>query len=199
MYKLTGEYLAGRGYQRYEISNYAREGKECQHNIVYWTGGEYLGLGENASSYLGGYRFSVPAERKAYARYVEALERKLGQERERLVQDAIENGEDGRDRAMNNSMQWDFWLESAREVILTSRKMQMEEFMFLGLRITQGVSKREFERHFYCPMEAIYGEVIARYMSMGLLGKDSSGDKIFLTKRGIDVSNQILADFLLEE
>ena len=38
MYKLTGEYLAGRGYQRYEISNYAREGKECQHNIVYWTG-----------------------------------------------------------------------------------------------------------------------------------------------------------------
>ncbi|MEI3340551.1 MAG: hypothetical protein V8R80_11995 [Eubacterium sp.] len=38
MYELTGQFLASRGYHRYEISNYAREGFECRHNVGYWTG-----------------------------------------------------------------------------------------------------------------------------------------------------------------
>jgi oxygen-independent coproporphyrinogen-3 oxidase len=53
MYKLTGQILAAHGYERYEISNYARPGRRCRHNMGYWTGEEYLGLGPAAASYLG--------------------------------------------------------------------------------------------------------------------------------------------------
>ncbi len=57
IYHLTREILEGYGYDRYEISNYAKRGKECRHNIGYWTGAEYLGLGLGASSFFEGKRF----------------------------------------------------------------------------------------------------------------------------------------------
>lgn len=57
MYHRTKEILKSRGYERYEISNYARAGKACRHNIGYWTGVPYLGLGLGASSYVDGCRF----------------------------------------------------------------------------------------------------------------------------------------------
>lgn len=52
MYELTGSYLSEQGYDRYEISNYARLGRECKHNRVYWERGEYLGLGLGAASLI---------------------------------------------------------------------------------------------------------------------------------------------------
>ena len=67
--------------------------------------------------------------------------------------------------------------------------------MYLGLRMTQGVSLTEFRRTFGCEMEEIYGEVLGRYLAMGLLRR--TGDRVSLTDRGIDVSNYVLADFLL--
>lgn len=57
MYDLTRRFLGGHGYERYEISNYAKPGRECRHNVGYWTGAEYLGLGLGASSYIRGCRF----------------------------------------------------------------------------------------------------------------------------------------------
>ena len=69
MYYLTQSYLAKRGDERYEISNYARPGKECRHNVGYWTGIEYLGVGLGSSSYLGGCRFHNTAD---YRSYIEA-------------------------------------------------------------------------------------------------------------------------------
>ena len=58
MYQLTKEVLAENGYERYEISNYARKGKECIHNLGYWSGTPYLGFGLGASSYFEETRFS---------------------------------------------------------------------------------------------------------------------------------------------
>ncbi len=66
MYHWTKTFLAERGYRRYEISNYAQPGRECRHNLTYWTGGEYVGFGQSAASYVDGRRFQNPAGKEAY-------------------------------------------------------------------------------------------------------------------------------------
>ncbi|MDO4938444.1 MAG: radical SAM family heme chaperone HemW [Lachnospiraceae bacterium] len=66
MYHATNDILEIYGYKRYEISNFARPGYECRHNIGYWTGTEYLGLGLGASSYTMGRRFHVERDLDNY-------------------------------------------------------------------------------------------------------------------------------------
>ena len=60
-------FLAEAGFSRYEISNYAKPDYACRHNLLYWTGGEYLGLGPSAQSYLDGVRFGNVADLEVYA------------------------------------------------------------------------------------------------------------------------------------
>lgn len=79
MYHKTREFLASCGYERYEISNYAKPGRECRHNIGYWTGVPYLGLGLGAASYIEGIRFSNTRNLKEY------LAGKQGDDRDRQM------------------------------------------------------------------------------------------------------------------
>lgn len=72
MYEMTAELLAGAGYERYEISNYAKEGYTCKHNIKYWRREEYLGLGLGAASFLGEERFSNTRLHDRYEEEVKA-------------------------------------------------------------------------------------------------------------------------------
>ena len=66
MYQLTKDVFLENGYERYEISNYAIKGKECIHNLGYWSGTPYLGFGLGASSYFEGTRFSNEKDLKKY-------------------------------------------------------------------------------------------------------------------------------------
>ena len=86
--------------------------------------------------------------------------------------------------------------EEARDVQLLSKKEEMEEFCFLGLRMTEGISTAVFERTFGAPFEEVYGEVLAKHLQTGLLAKE--GDNVFLTERGLDLANRVMADFLLD-
>lgn len=63
--------LASAGFDRYEISNYARPGYACRHNLLYWTDGEYLGLGPSAQSYVAGCRFGNIANLDTYTRQLQ--------------------------------------------------------------------------------------------------------------------------------
>ena len=74
MQRAAVAFLAAAGYGRYEISNYARPGRECRHNLVYWRRGEYLGLGCAAHSLVGERRFANPASLEDYL----AGERQIG-------------------------------------------------------------------------------------------------------------------------
>ena len=68
--------------------------------------------------------------------------------------------------------------------------------MFLGLRRMRGVSEKEFERRFGRSMESVYGLTLNRYQKFGMLKREEG--KVFLPDAGIDVSNAVMADFLLD-
>ncbi|MDC0834490.1 radical SAM family heme chaperone HemW [Geitlerinema sp. CS-897] len=71
LYRLAQQRLTAAGYGHYEISNYAKPGFECRHNLTYWCDRPYYGFGLGATSYVGGLRFARPRTRKAYAEWVE--------------------------------------------------------------------------------------------------------------------------------
>ncbi len=71
-YELAGRELAGAGFDHYEISNWAKPGRECRHNVVYWRNEPYLGLGAGAHGMAGGYRYQVVRQPRAYIRRMEA-------------------------------------------------------------------------------------------------------------------------------
>ena len=161
MYHLTKEIMAAQGFERYEISNYAKPGYECRHNIGYWTGVDYLGLGLGASSYTHGFRYHNVTDIDEY-----------------LSLDLSEGG------------------AAARDIQKMSEKEQIEEFMFLGLRMMKGVSGSEFFERFGLNLWSIYGEVFDRLAAQGLL--EVRKPEVRLTELGIDVSNMVLSEFLLE-
>ena len=158
MYEATAQSLREYGFEQYEISNYAKKGRECRHNVGYWIRQDYLGFGLGASSLYGKERFANTQDMKKY------LENSRTPEKIR-----------------------------EKEPPLT-REDEMAEFMFLGLRMTRGISKAEFERQFGSEIDAIYGDVLRKYKSMGLLLEENG--RIFLSREGIHVSNSVMADFL---
>lgn len=161
MYTYTKERLKEAGYERYEISNYARPGYESRHNSSYWTGRPYLGVGLGASSLFTNARYHNETDLSAYLSAVEAGE-DIRREMERLVESE-----------------------------------KMEEFMILGLRMTCGVSKKEFLKRFGCALETVYGQALKRLEKEGLLKTEE--DRVALTERGIDVSNRVFLEFVPEE
>lgn len=165
MYYMTRNCLAEQGYERYEISNYARPGFECRHNVGYWTGTGYLGLGLGASSYLEGCRFHNPSDFQSYvsAHFDDEAEfcQALRQDMEQL-----------------------------------SVKSKMEEFMFLGLRLTRGVSVEGFITRFGQSIRNVYGGVIDKLEREGLL--EHKNGYYHLTERGLDLSNYAMSLFLLD-
>ena len=86
------------------------------------------------------------------------------------------------------------WVQDETPEIL-SRQDEIEEYMFLGLRKMEGVSKKKFESEFSEAIEKVYGTVIENMKRQGLL--EEEGDFVRLTERGIDVSNYVMSEFLL--
>lgn len=207
MYHFTGRYLAEQGYERYEISNYARPGFECRHNIGYWTGHEYLGLGLGASSLMGHQRFHNTDDLSEYLAAADFVreETDTGNTAKAFVLQENEQFPEKRKNVQEekDGESTEFFRQEgvhtlfAREVTDLSEKDRMEEFMFLGLRMMQGVREKEFEKRFGRQVDEVYGPVIHRHTEIGTLIREDG--RIFLSERGIDVSNSVMADFLLDE
>ena len=82
-----------------------------------------------------------------------------------------------------------------QEVTSLSKKDAMEEFMFLGLRMNAGVTREDFAKCFSCSIESVYGETIKHLRQEALL--EVAEGRIFLTDKGMDLSNYALAQSLL--
>lgn len=187
MYDITLEMLKSRGYLRYEISNYALPYKECRHNIGYWQLVPYLGLGLGSSSYLGNARFSNKRELSAYMN--EAfwhLPSILGNKEScRMMPERYTGGE--RQVFCNQE-------EVDAAVCYLDKKQQMEEFMFLGLRMTEGISRERFQEKFHMTLESVYGSVLQKLQHQGLL--EQREGMVRLTETGIAVSNYVFCEFI---
>lgn len=159
MYHWAVDYLAEMGYEQYEISNFAKKGRQSRHNRIYWQAEEYLGMGLGSHSYMEGTRFHNRYDLQGYI-------------------------------AAKGDVSL---LKEEVEVIMETDALA--EFMFLGLRLTEGVSFDRFRTRFGRELYEIYGTQVRELIDVGLLAEDATG--IRLTRRGIDVSNVVFEKFLL--
>jgi oxygen-independent coproporphyrinogen-3 oxidase len=81
------------------------------------------------------------------------------------------------------------------ERIVNSVEDSMEEFMFMGLRKTEGISKKDFNKRFNKNVNEVYGKTIEKFVNKGLLAVDE--DRIFLTAKGVELSNQVMCEFIM--
>lgn len=184
MYHRTKDILKSNGYDRYEISNYAKKSFECRHNNSYWIGTEYLGIGLGAASLINKVRFHIENELEQYIRLCLEYEKK--QQTINVNYDKLDS--DGLDMDV---------IGIQRERELLSDKQRMEEFMFLGMRLCAGISRKDFIKRFHIEIESVYGKIIEKLINNKLI--ISEDDNIKLTEYGIDVSNTVFTEFLLNE
>lgn len=179
MTQLTEQMLKENGYVHYEVSNFAQPGYACRHNIGYWTRVNYLGLGLGASSLMENIRYTNTRDLYTYLEQVEVI-------REGIWENKHDDGTVEQLTATN--------LHASAESV--GKYAQMEEFMYLGLRMIDGVSRDDFMHSFGMPIEAVYQEVLNHLQEEGLLERRAG--RIYLTPRGQDVSNYALSQFLFD-
>lgn len=155
--KMIQHILKEAGYHWYEVSNFAKPGYECRHNIGYWKRVDYLGVGLGASSLIDNVRYSNTRDLYTYL-----------------------------------SVPADSLHETAAQI---TRNEQMEEFMFLGLRMRDGFYRDEFTQAFGIPIEAVYGDALNHLQQEELLLKREG--RIYLTDKGMDLNNYVVAQFML--
>lgn len=174
MYRETEQILAQAGYERYEISNYAKKGYACRHNLVYWQGGDYLGLGLGSSSYMDGVRFHNTNDLDTYVNqgaYVEDRE-------ELSVQAKME----------------EFMFLGLR-VMAGVSGTEFEKRFGKTMEDVYGDVLRKHEEEGLLQIERKEDrkEAAAAEPAKG----KTNIEKVMLTTNGVDVSNYVFADFLL--
>lgn len=152
IYMETVNRLEQAGYMQYEISNYAKKGRESVHNCGYWTGESYIGCGAGAVGYIGNKR---AAKNKNIDRYIADP------------------------------------FETTVETVGSDEKKQ--EFIFLGMRMKQGIAVKTYEERFGEPFPETYDTIFRKYMPDYVLTENG---RYFFTAKGFLVSNVILSEFL---
>ena len=178
MYRETEQILAQAGYERYEISNYAKKGYACRHNLVYWQGGDYLGLGLGSSSYMDGVRFhnttdfDIYVNQGAYVEDREELSVQAKMEEFMFLGLRIMAGVSGTkfEKRFGKTME---------DVYGDVLRKHEEEGL---LRIERKEARKEDRK-----------EAAAAEPAKG----KTNIERVMLTAKGVDVSNYVFADFLL--
>ena len=178
MYHLTKTLLQEAGYERYEISNYAKPGFESKHNSGYWKRIPYLGLGLGASSLINNMRYRKKGDLALYLQIFGLQEKTC--------------------KIAKNEKMEIFPVELVEERETLDVVDQMSEFMYLGLRMSKGVYAEDFGKKFGKDIWQVYGTTMDKLIKEGLLIVETGekGDRIFLSEFGMDVSNYVFEKFL---
>ncbi len=158
MYEYTINYLKSHGYNQYEISNYAKEGFECKHNILYWKCENYVGIGTSASGFLDEIRYNNLCEIDKY-------------------EELILNGK--------KPIEWEEKL---------SIKDKIEESIFLGLRMNEGIKFKDFKNKYDFNFLEEYKNEIEKLTKLQLIDINETGMK--LTQKGKEISNSVFVEFI---
>ena len=158
--------LDSAGFNRYELSNFALPGYEARHNLVYWNGGDYLGLGAGAHSYFCDFEGFRRISARRWANHTHP---------NKYIRHAVAYG------------QAESWCENlgVKDLIF--------EFFFLGLRKTSGVNLFQFEEAFGTTIEQVYPTLTDLLTEEGLL--ERRGDTLALSERGLLLADSVIANF----
>lgn len=171
MYHKTCDMLKSNGFEHYEISNWSKPSYECRHNLKYWQFGDYLGIGPSAASFVNGFRFEVAPSVADFMSPYESNE--TNDSYAKLTSNLFSN-------IHQNTLS-----DSAGE------------FAFTALRTTEGISFKKFKEEFGLEFMNFYEKEIPEieyFKALSDVKIDEEG--LRLTRRGIDVSNRIMALFV---
>jgi oxygen-independent coproporphyrinogen-3 oxidase len=184
MYEWAGEFLVAEGYLQYEISNWAKPGCQCRHNLQYWRNQPYLGFGAGAHGCAAGMRYSNVLRIKTYI--------------ERLT-------------SPFSLLTFPISPATVNHQHITP-KTEMQETMITGLRLTQeGVSAEGFRARFGVELREVFGKEIDELVTLGLLewadlsphppfpereGGRRGDRSLRLTRRGRLLGNQVFMSFV---
>jgi oxygen-independent coproporphyrinogen-3 oxidase len=168
MYELASDLLGAHGFEQYEISNWAKPGRQSRHNLQYWLNAPYLGFGPGAHGFAGGVRYSVLLSPQ---RYIKALMDESGSPREFPLTPAV------------------------ADAVRVERAQEISETLIMGMRlIGRGIDRREFQVRFGQDLLDIHGAVINKYATAGLL--TVTAERVLFTERGRLLSNMVLREFV---
>ena len=161
MYERAMDALELAGYRQYEISNVARPGRESRHNVKYWTGAAWHGLGAGAHGTVGMRRWRNISDTRAYAAAV--------------ARDIVPEA----------------------ETLTVSREEQLQEALFMGLRLRSGVDLAKLESAHGVDLRARYGDKLETFVAAGLLDEVGyHAGRLILTRRGQLLANEVLSVFV---
>ena len=185
MYWYLKDTLELNGYKHYEISNFAKEGKESKHNLNCWKQKEYIGIGLSAHSYLNYVRYTNTSEMEQYITRMDNLNGKIVKDILKLSK----NKEKTNLEENEKNIEAIYELEEIQD--LEDRK---KEYMLLGLRKIEGVQISKFKEKYIDNPIFLYRKELEKLVEEKLVIID--GDYIKLTNKGLDLANLVWEEFV---
>ena len=173
MYHGTREYLAGLGYETYEISNSSLPGYKSIHNRAYWNQCEYFAIGAGSHGFIGDVRYGHRDDVNAY---IEEMKNITPEDYKAFL-------------SGNKSGLASLYVEE-----VMSMEDKMREIAFLRLRTTEGILLDEFLKVFGIEFEDVFGQAVKTNIEKGLLERKER--TLRLTRSGLDLANVVIEDFL---
>jgi oxygen-independent coproporphyrinogen-3 oxidase len=177
MYELAEYILPDKGYDQYEISNWAKPNKSSIHNIHYWENGDFIGIGPGAHSHIGKNRFSNILQPREYIKALERLNQTPA-----LFQDIFQvNTHSFKEKVSK--------IAPISDVSEHTQFTEAQEALILELRLNKGVNLNEFEEKYGINATDRFNTAIAESNRYGLI--ENNGSSLKLTPKGRLLSNEV--------